>query len=208
MKKIYKNRLPKNEEVKNTNVKIENGELIVEVEFKERFEPKDGDFVVTNNGCIFIYNSNYSGLCKENSAGFYVGVDAFGNIVINDGGIFSRPERLATEQEKSTFLKRIEKELHKKWNAGKKCLEDVRWRAEVGETFYYIDSSFCVNSMVRDEFHHLWKKYNSLEEQLKDERLNNVEYILWEKGNYFKTREAAEKVADKIKDILKNSKEE
>lgn len=126
MKKIYKNQLPKGMEVTSTSVRVENGNVFVDVELKEKFEPKDGDFVVTNNGCIFIYNSNYSGLCKENSSGFYVGVDAFGDIVINDGGVFSRPERLATEQEKSTFLKRIEKELNKKWNPETKKLEDFK----------------------------------------------------------------------------------
>lgn len=125
MKKIYKNRLPKGMEVVSTNVRVEDGNVFVDIELKEKFEPKDGDFVVTNNGCIFIYNSNYSGICKENSSGFYVGVDAFGDIVINDGGVFSRPERLATEQEKSTFLKRIEKELNKKWNPETKKLEDI-----------------------------------------------------------------------------------
>lgn len=113
-------------EVTSTSVRVENGNVFVDVELKEKFEPKDGDFVVTNNGCIFIYNSNYSGICKENSSGFYVGVDAFGDIVINDGGVFSRPERLATEQEKSTFLKRIEKELNKKWNPETKKLEDFK----------------------------------------------------------------------------------
>lgn len=113
-------------EVTSTSVRVENGNVFVDIELKEKFEPKDGDFVVTNNGCIFIYNSNYSGLCKENSSGFHVGVDAFGDIVINDGGVFSRPERLATEQEKSTFLKRIEKELNKKWNPETKKLEDFK----------------------------------------------------------------------------------
>lgn len=126
MEKTYKYQLPKGMEVTSTSVRVENGNVFVDVELKEKFEPKDGDFVVTNNGCIYIYNSNYSGLCKENSSGFYVGVDAFGDIVINDGGVFSRPERLATEQEKSTFLKRIEKELNKKWNPETKKLEDFK----------------------------------------------------------------------------------
>lgn len=90
----------------------------------------------------------------------------------------------------------------------KKCLEDLRWRAKDGETFYYIDGNFFINSMVRCEFHSFWKKYDSLEERLKDERFNNVEYMLWKKGNYFKNREAAEKVAEQIREIFKNSKSE
>ena len=143
-------------EVTSTSVRVENGNVFVDVELKEKFEPKDGDFVVTNNGCIFIYNSNYSGLCKENSSGFYVGVDAFGDIVINDGGVFSRPERLATEQEKSTFLKRIEKELNKKWNPETKKLEDIRpvirtyqdlISNEIKIKGYVVDGHSCINSI-------------------------------------------------------------
>lgn len=148
MKKIYKNRLPKGMEVVSTNVRVEDGNVFVDIELKEKFEPKDGDFVVTNNGCIFIYNSNYSGLCKENSSGFYVGVDAFGDIVINDGGVFSRPERLATEQEKSTFLKRIEKELNKKWNPETKKLEDfkpvIRTYQDLIDNNITIKKGYCV----------------------------------------------------------------
>lgn len=62
--------------------------------------------------------------------------------------------------------------------------------------------------MVRDESHPLWKKYNSLAEQLEDERMSNIEYMLWKKGNYFKTDMAANKVIAQILDIFKNSKAE
>lgn len=209
MKRTYVNRLPKNEEVKNTNVRIENGELVVEVEFEDKFEPKDGDFCVTENGCIFIYNSNYK-LRSDYILGYYVGIDCYNDITINEDDRFGFPNevRCATQQEKTVFLERLEKECHKRWNSEKKCLEDVRWRAEVGETFYHIDGNFCINSMVRCEFHSFSKMYDSLEEQLEDERMSNIEYMLWEKGNYFKNREAAQKVADQIKEIFKNSKAE
>lgn len=40
MKKIYKNDLPKGTEVESTNIKVENGQIFVEVEFKEKFHPK------------------------------------------------------------------------------------------------------------------------------------------------------------------------
>lgn len=183
MKKIYKNRLPKGKEVKNTNVRVENGELIVEVEFKEKFKPKDGDFVVTNNGCIFIYNGNYSGLCKEDFAGFYVGVDSFGDIVINNGGFFSRTERLATEQEKSDFLERLKKEYHKKWNAENKCLEDIRWKPNHGDYYFFVDTDGKIK------------------------RTKNVAY--WDVmrvniNNCFPTEEAAQPYADQIINIFKN----
>lgn len=113
----------------------------------------------------------------------------------------------ATKKEKDMMLNHLAS-IGKRWNPVTKTIEDVRWRAEVGETFYYIDSNFHVDSMVRDESHPLWKKYNSLAEQLEDERMSNIEYMLWKKGNYFKTDMAANKVIAQILDIFKNSKAE
>ena len=37
---------------------------------------------------------------------------------------------------------------------------------------------------------------------------DDVDSIFYKKGNYFRTREAAEKVAEQIKEIFKNSKAE
>ena len=124
MKKIYKNRLPENMEASSVNAKVVDGEVVVEVELKERFQPKDGDFCVTKNGCIFIFNSNYK---YSDMLGYYVGIDGAGRITINrtnrEG--FGGAERLATESEKNTFLERLENEFHKLWNPENKCLEDI-----------------------------------------------------------------------------------
>lgn len=72
MKKIYINRLPKDMEVENTSVRVENGDIIVEVECKEKFQPKDGDFLVSRYGYTFIYSerpakdeSTYSSYCGD-----------------------------------------------------------------------------------------------------------------------------------------------
>lgn len=128
MKRTYVNRLPKGEDVENTNVRIGNGELIVEVEFKEKFKPKDGDFVITPYGNIYIYNSSYAISGRSYKLhGFYAGVNGFGSIIINtdfENG-FNGAERLATPEEKDAFLERLEKECHKRWNPKKKCLEDI-----------------------------------------------------------------------------------
>lgn len=56
MKKKYKNRLPKGAEVKGYIAHVENGEIIVEVELKDKFLPKDGDFLVSSLGNVFIYS--------------------------------------------------------------------------------------------------------------------------------------------------------
>ena len=212
MKRTYVNRLPKNEEVKNTIVRVENGQLFVEVEFEDRFQPKDGDFVYVKAGYEHI------AIFKEKiGEDMYVYANwnmsfSISKIIIDDSRPLCcihdlREIRPTTEREKNILIDQLEK-VNKKWNSETKAVEDVRWRAEVGETFYYIDNNFCVNSMVRCEFHSFWERYDSLEEQLKDERFNNLEYMLWKKRNYFKTREAAEKVIEQIREIFKNSKAE
>lgn len=77
----------------------------------------------------------------------------------------------------------------KRWNAEKKCIEDLpRWRASYNQTYFHI-SSKC---SIIDE-----KECGAFV----DEGRYNV-------GNYFRTREAAKKVASQIRDIFKNSKAE
>ena len=44
MKKTYKFMIPQNKEVESTKVRVENGEMFVDVEFKERLDPKDGSY--------------------------------------------------------------------------------------------------------------------------------------------------------------------
>lgn len=193
MKRTYVNRLPKNEEVKNANVRVENGQLFVEVEFKEKFEPKDGDFYVnvTNNRCIFIYNANYK-LRSNRLLGYYVGIDCYSDITINEDNKFgfSNEIRHATPEEKATFLERLEKECRKRWNPETKKLEDIRWRAEKGCDYFYIDSSVSIKPVKDNDVR---------------SGLSSLRYI---EGNYFRTSEAARKVADQIKEIFKNSKAE
>ena len=54
MKKKYRNKLPKGAEVKGFNAYVENGEIIVNVELKEKFNPKDGGFLIDADGDIFL----------------------------------------------------------------------------------------------------------------------------------------------------------
>lgn len=186
MKKTYKNRLPKNMEASSIYAKVVDGEIIVEVEMKERFQPKDGDFCVTKNGCIFIFNSNYK---YSDMLGYYVGIDAAGRITINrtnrEG--FGGSERLATESEKNTLLERLENEFHMRWNAEKKELEDIRWEPADGEMFHFVNW----DGKVREA-----QNYGA------SSKLKISAY------NCFRTPEAAKKVAEQIKEIFKNSKAE
>lgn len=122
----YKFKLPENKEVKGYFVKVKDGELIVDVEMKNKFEPKDGDFLVTKLGSIFIYNPNY----ESKYAPFYIGISFEGHLYAHKDGDsigFSALKdcRYVTEEEKEAFLEKLEKEHHKRWNPEKKCLEDI-----------------------------------------------------------------------------------
>lgn len=190
MKKTYKYQLPQNKEIKGTNVRVENGEILVDVEFKEKFEPKDGDFLVSGGGGIFICSITKS---IRKCYGAYCGVNSFGAIIISE----NRPMfpwtpkegcRYATEQEKADFLERLEKELHKRWNAKTKQLEDIMWKPKEGENYWFIDyDGGVIGKTFENTFY---------------------DRIRIAANNCFKTEETARPYADQIKEILKNSKAE
>lgn len=188
MEKTYKFELPQNKEVENTKVRIEGGKVFVEVEFKERFEPKDGDFLCSS-GDLFIYNGKQS----VYSYGAYVGVMRTLNRtprkITEDYWAVKENCRYATPEEKADFLARLEKECGKRWNADTKQLEDIRWKPKHGETYWYVDEKFT----VLEEAYSKNCNYDA----------NNVEV-----NNCFRSKEAAQKVADQIKEIFKNSKAE
>lgn len=280
MKKTYKNELPNGLEIEDINVKVENGKLIVDVYFD--FHPKDGDFLVSKNDSVFIYKSTD----VSDSYGCYCACLKEGEMFIKDSSDWTLKEgcRYATSVEKSEFLRRLEKDYHKKWNAEKKCLEDI-YIPKFGDivkvitddnqykrnymiciypnkSFYRSNhffeppfltlngrlilddkggSTFCTDiipasaSEKQELFNKLaeaGKKWNPETKQLEDIRwrakkgkeyytINGALDVVWEfagecphedvlynRGNYFRTPEAAQKVVDQIKEILKNSKAE
>lgn len=185
MKKKYRNRLQKGAEVTGFNAYVENGEIIVEVELKDKFLPKDGDFLIDADGDIFIYsdaktqNSNfYSCHCgthhgKIRAAFCYNWVDKNGC-------------RFATPEEKSAFIIRLEKEYHLRWNAETKNLEPTRWKPKNGEKFYYIGVDGVIKSVICHGFMDFFDDY----------------------PNCFKTEESAKLYAEEMKELLKRSKAE
>lgn len=191
MKKTYRFTLPQNKEVESTNIRIENCEVFVDVEFKEKFKPKDGDFLYCEGSGVFIArDSPYKGTLRA-----YVGIN-------NSGEINTQPEifplapyrcqenncRFATPEEKNAFLERLEKECHKRWNPETNQLEDIKWRAKNGEGYYTVNGLLDVVSEFAGACPH--------------------EDVLYERGNYFRTPESAQKVAEQIKEIFKTSKTE
>lgn len=101
MGKTYKLDLPQNKEVTQAKVRIENGKVFVDVEFKEKFQPRDGDFLVSSFGNLFIYSRKPANNKLTYSS--YCGVDRTGYIITEFSDNWTRKEgcRYANTEEKS-----------------------------------------------------------------------------------------------------------
>lgn len=199
MKKTYKITLPKGANIDTVETNADNGVLEVTVGFEQKYVPKDGDVVYAqwekgsrNYKWIFIYKKTETN--PYSCCHFYVslGIERDGKqisgLLFSDCSNAQELLRLATEAEKQRLFDALAMQ-GKRWNAEKKQIEDLpRWRAEESESYYYVDLSFNIRKT----------------DDLRSYGDNN----LYEAGNYFRTREAAEKVAEQIRDIFKNSKAE
>lgn len=158
----------------------------VTTEFEtEKWKPKDGDFVSTNSGIVAIY-------ADTNERGGIITYAAYSanclDIEKSPGWGYTRYFHPATEEEKQRLLDKL-KEAGYHWNPDEKKLEPMpKWRA-IEEDFYYYLNSFA----------------DVIKTSETNDMPDNVRYNL---GNYFRTKEAAKKVADEIKEIFKNSKAE
>lgn len=238
MRKQYKIQLPKGKKVTMTNVDFEDGVMTVNVELEkddskiwdkmiqeygeaicgkteQKYEPKDGDFVkIQKEGNLYFTPDLGIGYSEHEP---YIGI--FKSIEMNkgkelllcyitlmrdsqyeilmplehEGRTFSVGELSnlkvspATEEEKKLLINKLA-EKGKRWNEETRTIEDARWRADYGGTYYFVDK-FIKASPHND------CRFGD----------NNFDYT---SGNYFKTREAAEKVAEQIRNIFKSSKEE
>ena len=284
MKKTYKFELPQSKELKSANTRVEDGKIFVDVEFKDKFHPNDGDFLVDKiYGCITII---YKSTNEDGAVISYAGLGScYATKETKVGWGYTNDFRFATPEEKAAFLERLEKECHKKWNPEKKCLEDIyvpkfgdivridhpdihKYKRQYvisifpdkkvpntctsgffdicgldmnGNVFfdtayynygYVTPASESEKQELFDKLAEFGKWWNPETKKLEDvrwipnfnegyyfvnrriciEKIYNVQSVLdkemIEKGNCFKTVEAAQKVADKIKEIFKNSKVE
>ena len=106
-----------------------------------------------------------------------------------DGTAVARYEKPEVNVEENQLLFDALAKEGKRWNADKKCIEDLpRWRAKANETYYFIAIDVEVMDDIEDGV--------------------CVDDACYYAGNYFKTREAAERVAKQIREIFKNSKAE
>ena len=183
MEKTYKFALPKNQEVERTQVRVENGNVYVDVKFKERFQPEDGDFLVSSNGKVFIYREERA--IDKLVYGCYCGVDRLDIIHTELSNNWTQKAgcRFATSAEKGVFLAQLEKECNKRWNPETKTLEPIRWRAKIGEPYYAMNPEFKVAQYIEADVSTDDNRYNS--------------------GNYFQTAEEVQPYADKVKELFK-----
>jgi|GEM_PF-3427476 len=136
----------------------------------EKWEPKDGDIITQNNGWITIFKKEQAGRVFP-----YATISEDGNLYTDEDciitcGEFSGIRGLATSPERQRLISALDKD-GKIWNAEKKQVETKRWRADKGESYYYIDS-------------------DGLQRPRKDyrDRLDGYHYEL---GNYFRTESEA-----------------
>ena len=168
-------------------INLDGENITTEFEPREEWKPKDGDFVTSNDGVIAIYADTRETGGINTYAGYWAGN---GNLTTRTDSGWGRTKsyRPATEEEKQRLLDKLKKAGYR-WNPEKKEVEKIpRWRAINGDFYYYL-SSFA--DVIKNEE--------------KNEVLDNFRYNI---GNYFHTREAAQKVADEIKEIFNSSKAE
>lgn len=183
MERKYIMQLPRGAKVSSTDIKYEDGKIVLTAQLEE-WCPEDGDicYLKANNTHVFVFKS-----FRYNKTGASCYVSLSGNYLIYNAFITNLEDiRPATEEERKKLFDAMAKE-GKRWNAEKKVVENMRWRAKKGEIYYALTLSCDVDTVIETG-------------KLDDNRYNS--------GNYFKTEKAAEKVAEQILEIFKNLKAE
>ena len=165
------------------SAKIENHDGFLVVVFEpKKWEPKDGDIVAFGSSGIGIFKEfdpyGHTDYATLTESDTYINQRAWVNANI----------RPATDAEKQRLFDALAKK-GKRWNPETKQIEDLpRWRAKDGEKYYFVSDCLDVdfNSEDSDEYDDSY----------------------YAAGNYFKTEEAAERAAEKIRKILKESEAE
>ena len=169
---------------------VKDGNVIFE---KEEQEFKDGDVLTSrfDNKIVFIFKEDELKQ-KDNKNNYYVCYTADRVINVPTKGSlffcgFKKDVRHATEEEKRFLFAKM-KEQGLKWNSKKKRVEKIRWRADVGEEYYFINSSLKVMK-IEECWSVLCSEHYSA-------------------NNYFRTKEQAEEAAKRVKETLRNYYEE
>lgn len=130
MNKTYKIQLPRNKEAQNIRTSIKDGIIEVEVELKEKWEPRDGEicYLKANNTHVFIFKS-----FRYNRTGASSYVSLSGNYLVHDSFITNLGNvRPATDFEKQLLFDALAKE-GKMWDAeNRKVVDYPMWDTKKG----------------------------------------------------------------------------
>lgn len=165
---------------------IKDGMITIVPEYGNKPTYRIGDILVTNDGGILIYKGHSS--CKAGGNAYYVGLkDDYLTIASSIPyftyfGYHDEIRGLATEEEKQRLFGVLSKNGYK-WNADKRSLEKILPRAPKDEKYFHLNSVFQIIELV--------------------EGGNNIDNQLYEAGNYFITKNDAEKYKKKIIELLK-----
>lgn len=156
-------------------------DLITIIEEKQE-EFKEGDILHSINTNRMLIFKKY----RENSKLLFS--DYFNNARgSNSDDWFTNKFRLATEDEKQALFDKM-KAQGLRWNAEEKKVEKIRWRADVGVKYYFVDSLLDV-LYIEECWSILCSEHYSA-------------------SNYFHTKEQAEEAAKRIKETLRKYHEE
>ena len=153
---------------------------------KVQKEYKCGDFVTSMQGDVAIIEKRDN----RERYGLIANLVRVGDLLILGGhGLFSNDfiRGLSTKKEKDALIAAL-KEKGKVWNAETKKVEALRWRAEKGQSYRYVLLTWD-GAKVGD----------ALESE------SGIDRCHYNSGNYFRTKEEAQKVADEINEIFKRN---
>lgn len=155
-------------------------------EFEAEFIPQDGDFVVTKNGSIFVYKTEGRPASFKNVQAIpYFGLINGKELDFREYPITEAPNviRYATESERQQLLDALAKE-GKTWNAEKKVVEKLRFKAKIREYYFLLDSEGDVETC-----------------QNENDIFDSKRFKL---GNYFRTFKEAEQFSVKVRELFKS----
>lgn len=164
---------------------IKDGSVVFEKE-ENKEEFKRGDVIVSKANEILLVDVHSFENCMLRS---FVHKKEDGMLFDSSYSLWNENHtwRYATDEEKQLLFDKM-KEQGLKWNAEEKRVEKVRWRAEIGETYFFIDTELQVCELFDN-----------------NETCDNAFYNAL---NYFHTEEQTKEAAKRVKEVLRKYHEE
>ena len=193
MERKYIMQLPRGAKVSSTDIKYEDGKIVLTAQLEE-WKPEDGEvcYVRDISGYESIFIKRDGGC---NITSYYVSFDNHEIYFFNPGVVVHDIKidvlRPATDKEKKELFDALAKQ-NMRWNPEKKIVENVRWRADAGECYYYIYG-------LHDK---------TPEVSFRQETCSAQDDMNYNMGNYFRTKETAVIAGNQILELLKNLKAE